>query len=195
MRIIAGKYKGKKLLDFETQNKADLRPTSDRNRESLFNLICNSQTLKEQEFNIKNAVMLDCFCGTGAVGFEALSRGAKFITFIDSNNTHLNLAKQNSELLSSLESVEFTCLDLSKILTQNNKKYDLIFLDPPYKENIIETTLQNLLQANYFSKHTILIIEHHKKYIPKYTHNFKLLDRRTYGKTSFDFLLNIDKKL
>lgn len=95
-------------------------------------------------FELKNATILDGFCGTGAVGFEALSRGAKFITFIDSNKEHLNIAKKNSELLGTNKNSEFICTNLEKPLWHNTKNYDLVFLDPPYKNSILENTLKNL---------------------------------------------------
>ena len=84
MRIISGKFKGKKLADIA--NTKGLRPTTDRNREALFNILFSAKFIKEIDFTIKNASILDMCCGTGAVGFEALSHGAKSVLFIDGEN-------------------------------------------------------------------------------------------------------------
>jgi 16S rRNA (guanine966-N2)-methyltransferase len=190
MRIISGKFKGKKLIEFKLKDRQNLRPTSDRNRESLFNILINSSKLKEVGFNLRNATILDGFCGTGAVGFEALSRGAKFITFIDIKKEHLNIARKNSKLLDVDNNTEFLCINLGKELKENiNKNYDLIFLDPPYKNLILESTLENLIKANYIKKNTVIVIEYEKRNDFKITEKLKSIDKRKYGKTIFEFFI------
>ena len=115
MRIIAGKHKGTLLQEFEITNKTDLRPTTDRSRESIFNILENSSILKEQGFLLRGAVVLDGFCGTGSIGLEALSRGAKFVTFVDNNQSHIKIAKANAEKIHELENCEFIHGDVTKL--------------------------------------------------------------------------------
>ena len=96
MRIIAGKYRGRKLT--ESLHLKDLRPTTDTNRENLFNILYSSKELKQIGFELTNCNLLDVFCGTAAISFEALSRNAQSATLIDTNRQHLAIAKSNADL-------------------------------------------------------------------------------------------------
>jgi len=197
MRIIAGKHRGTLLQEFEIANKTDLRPTTDRNRESLFNILENSSILKEHSFSLKDATILDGFCGTGSIGLEALSRGTKFVTFIDNNQTHIKIAKTNTEKIHESKNCEFINDDLTKIQNLSTKsqlnskqKYDLIFLDPPYKKGLVIKTLENLLTQNLITNKTIIVIEHSSKESANININekFTQLDKRKYGKATFQIL-------
>jgi len=189
MRIVAGKFKGRKLAEFKVKKREALRPTSDRNRESLFNILTNSAMLKNIGFKLENAIVLDGFCGTGAVGFEALSRNAKFVSFIDSNREHLNIARKNSKLLGVEDNSEFLCTDLEKPLGKSKRNYDLVFLDPPYRGSLLEKTLENLINAGYIKKNTLVVIEYEKRNVFDFTKQLKSIDKRRYGKTVFEFLI------
>ena len=94
MRIVAGKFRGKNLA--KTDHLKSLRPTTDKNREALFNILSSAKFVREIGFKIIGAEVLDLCCGTGAVGFEALSRGAKFVTFVEINRDHLEIVHKNS---------------------------------------------------------------------------------------------------
>jgi 16S rRNA (guanine966-N2)-methyltransferase len=193
MRIIAGKHRGILLQEFEIANKTDLRPTTDRSRESLFNILENSSILKEHNFSLKNSTILDGFCGTGSVGLEALSRGAKFVTFIDNNQAHIKIAKANAEKTHELENCEFILGDITKLSdfsTKSNQQYDLIFLDPPYKKGLVTKALDNLLIQNLITNKTIIVIEHASKEDAdiKLSDKFTQLDKRKYGKATFQIL-------
>jgi 16S rRNA (guanine966-N2)-methyltransferase len=198
MRIIAGKHKGTLLQEFEISNKTDLRPTTDRSRESLFNILENSTILKKQGFSLRGAVVLDGFCGTGSIGLEALSRDAKFVTFIDNNLTHIKIAKANAEKIHELENCEFIHEDITKLSDFSVKSklnleqpYDLIFLDPPYKKGLIKMALDNLLAQNLITSKTIIVIEHASKESADIdiSEKFTQLDKRKYGKTTFQILI------
>ncbi len=181
MRIIAGKFRGRKLV--KSDHFKSLRPTTDKNREALFNILSSSKF-----FDFSDAKVLDLCCGTGAVAFEALSRGAKSAVLIDNNREHLELAKQNAKLLKAENDVEIICAD-AKRLSQNSKEFDLIFIDPPYKENCLEI-LQNLEKNNYLSKKTLIVIENDSVDEGLQNLDFvKLLDVRKYGITYFSFLV------
>jgi 16S rRNA (guanine966-N2)-methyltransferase len=157
MRIIAGQYRGRKL---KTPPSAQTRPTSDRLRETLFNVLAP---------RIEGARFLDLCAGTGAVGIEALSRGAKHVTFVDKSRKMCGLIEANTSAL-GIDEQEFEIVnaDASDYLRRHAKKerepFDIIFLDPPYGEesyslvSLISDTGGQLLTAD-----AVLIVEHHKK--------------------------------
>jgi len=148
MRIIAGDFRGRNLIS--PKGKA-VRPTTDRVREAIFNILGN----------ITNCDFLDLFAGTGAVSFEALSRGASSATLVDKN---LRTAQKNAELLGVNHKVSWKKLDIDRFLASaTSKTYDVIFVDPPY-----ELALDIHLQVLTFAEKTlledgILIFEHKKK--------------------------------
>ncbi len=121
MRIVAGKYRGRTLLEFSGD---EIRPTADKVRESLFNIIQNRTA---------GSVFLDLYCGTGAMGIEALSRYAKSVVFNDISKNSLALVKKNIEKIKVVDEFEISNCDAVRYLTTTNKKFDIIFIDPPYK--------------------------------------------------------------
>jgi len=180
MRIVAGTLRGRKLLD---STKLDLRPTTDRNREALFNILSTNKF----GFKLQNARILDLCCGTGAVGFEALSRGASFVTFIDNNQKHLNLVKENAKNLDVVNNVQILNCDANKLPSNlfSSNNFDLIFIDPPYENDYLKI----IQQFKIFNINALIVIE-----FPKAIENTEtlsseltLLDLRTYGKSSFGF--------
>jgi len=185
MRIVAGKFRGKNLA--KSDHLTSLRPTTDKNREALFNILFAAKFVKEIGFKIDGAAVLDVCCGSGAVAFEALSRGAKSAFLIDNSKEHLDLAKKNSLLLKVENDVEILSADAKK-LPQNEKVFDLIFIDPPYAEDY-SAIIKNLSEKNWIKKDSLIVIEFDATNEPKNfaLENFKLLDLRRYGKTSFAF--------
>ena len=121
MRIVAGKYRGRTLNQFDGEK---IRPTLDMVRESLFNIIQNK---------IVDKVFLDLYCGTGAVGIEALSRGAEIVVFNDASRDSIALLKKNLDKIKADEDYEISNKDAVQFLKTTDKKFDIIFLDPPYK--------------------------------------------------------------
>jgi 16S rRNA (guanine966-N2)-methyltransferase len=159
-----------------------LRPTTDRNREALFNIL----SFGKFGFQLRDSKILDLCCGTGAIGFEALSRGVGFVTFIDNNRDHLELLKQNITLLKVENDCEVICAD-AKNLTQAEKLFDLVFLDPPYDQDSLPM-IQNLLEKNFISEKTLFVLETKSGKEPKNFLPLKLLESRKYGSTTFIFL-------
>jgi 16S rRNA (guanine966-N2)-methyltransferase len=156
MRIIAGKYRGRRL---KSPPSAQTRPTSDRLRETLFNVLAP---------RIEGARFLDLCAGTGAVGIEALSRGAEHVTFVDQSRKMCALIEANTSALGIDEQeFEFVNADASDYLRRHVKKerelFDIIFFDPPYAAdsysvvNLISDTGGQLLTAD-----AVVIVEHHK---------------------------------
>jgi 16S rRNA (guanine966-N2)-methyltransferase len=183
MRIITGKFRGRKLSDCEKLK--SLRPTTDKNREALFNILQSAKSLKNINFDLENSIILDLCCGSGAVGIEALSRGAKFVNFIDNNHSHLAIVKKNIELLKIEESSKIIFADAEK-LPKNQQKFSLIFLDPPYEEDYQQIIL-SLLENQWLDAETLLVVESKKPVNLEANFGLKKIDERIYGSTSFGF--------
>ncbi len=184
MRIVAGKFRGRNLVK---SDHLDLRPTTDKNREALFNILSSAKFIKEINFELHDAEVLDLCCGTGAVGFEALSRGAKTVTFIDLNREHLEIVKKNAVLLQVQNCCEILCLDAKK-LSENKKNFDLIFIDPPYAEDYL-SIIKNLLEKDWIKKSSLVVIESKTTNEPINFDGLKLLESRRYGQSEFGFYL------
>ena len=134
MRIISGKFKGRKLSQPLDKN---TRPLKDVVKESVFNLIVHSKLIK---LNLRESNILDLFSGSGSFGIECLSRNVKHVTFIENYKPAINILKKNINELDTDNNYDLIEKDIfdEKIYINLNKKYDLIFVDPPYKEIKIE---------------------------------------------------------
>ena len=172
MRIVGGKYKGRKLNEFAG---ASVRPTSDMVRESLFNIL---------QFKIQGKTFLDLFCGTGAVGIEALSRGAESVTFNDLKRDSVNLAKSNLQKVGIVDGFKVTNQDANSYYKTCSEKFDYIFLDPPYADGVSSETLSNL--ANLLTDGGIIIYENEKVFDGQPDGLIKV-DERKYGKARLTF--------
>ena len=156
MRIIAGKFKGRRL---KTPKGTAVRPTADRVKESLFRI------LSEQ---VIDANFLDLCAGTGNIGLEALSQGARFATFVDSNYHSVRIIESNLEMCGFHRRhprVQLIHLDAQKALTRlgkRNAKFDLIYFDPPYASKIYESCVKQIAEAELLSPAGLLVIEHGK---------------------------------
>ena len=173
MRIIGGKHRSRVLKEFKD---IGVRPTSDRARESLFNILSG---------RIEGASFLDLFAGTGAVGIEAISRGAEKVEFVDKDKQSLEIVKFN--LQSVKQNIEPKFKDAKSYLTQTPLKFDYIFLDPPYAFNE-EGELFNLIkQRQLLNGGGIIIFEHKSDKSSQNFEGFTLTDTRRYGIAVFDF--------
>lgn len=180
IRVIGGELKGRKLV---TVRGVETRPTADRVRESIFNILGDS---------LRGSTVLDLYAGTGAMGIEALSRGAQTAWFIDEHKAALNALEKN---------IKACCLEdrasLLKWNMQNNLSlirsripaFNLVFVDPPYNKDMIRPTLSNLAMSRCLEKNARLVIEHSSlESIPENLPGLKIFDRRRYGKTLVSFL-------
>jgi len=187
MRLISGKFRGRKLVDCEKLK--TLRPTTDKNREALFNILQSAKFLKDLDFSLIDCNFLDLCCGSGAVGLEAISRGAKKVFFVENNYQHLEILRKNIELL-KVENHTKILAENVKNLNSLNEDFDLIFLDPPYDENYQEI-VENLLEKKYLKPQTLLVVEFEAKkfqiYEEFFIKNFEILDQRNYGISLFGF--------
>ena len=177
MRIIGGKFKGKKLL--EPKDK-ETRPLKDLTKESIFNIINHSNKFS---IKIKKAYVLDLFSGVGSFGIECLSQGASHVTFIEKYEGVLPILKNNLNNLKSEINYEIIEADiLNKFKFKSLKlRYDLIFLDPPYREKALENILYTIIQNKILKYNGIIIIHRHKKEIDTFPENFQLIDEKKYG--------------
>lgn len=164
MRIISGKYKGKKLNGFNIEG---TRPTMDRVKESLFGMI---QTY------IHGSIVLDLFAGSGALGLEAVSNGAKECYLIDNNIEAIKTIKENSQNFE--EQLNIIHIDYKKFLKTTNKKFDIIFLDPPYKEKQLDTSLRIIEERGLLNENGIVICEYE---IGEPHTNLELIKEKSYG--------------
>ena len=184
MRIIAGELRGRRLVDSKD---IDFRPTTDRNREALFNILLCGRVVKEFGFDLIDANVLDICCGSGSIAFEALSRGAKSATLIDNNNQHLDVAKQNSEILKIEEKCEFILADAKISLRNNENVFDLVFIDPPYSEDY-SAIAKNLIAKGWIKKDSLIVIESPvNKDIDDQLDYLEIMDSRKYGISRFIF--------
>lgn len=181
MRIISGKYAGRKLVDSSFLK--DLRPTTDRNRQALFNLLTSGNFLGMINFKLDGSLVLDLCCGTGSIGLEAISRNAKMVIFIDNNRQHLEIVQKNIEMID--------VGDKCKVIFGNSKNLpicdvtlDLIFLDPYYQEDDYYLIIDELIKKNYFSQNTLLVIESSKFLFDDNFYSSDLLNKKTTKKNT-----------
>lgn len=182
MRIIAGTHRGTKLADVGTgDDAAHLRPTTDRVRESLFNVLNGGAFGRP----LAGARVLDLFAGTGALGLEALSRGAECVTFVDTGKIAQNLIRKNiKNLRREADCKVLTCA--AKNLPAAAQACDLIFLDPPYGQDLGVAALTQAGKMGWIAPNALIVWEEDQPALaPK---GFMRLDARRYGNTHVTFL-------
>lgn len=181
MRVIAGKFKSRLI---HSPKGAELRPTSDRVKESLFGILGASVIGKDA---------LDLFSGTGNLGIEALSRGARFCVFVDKNPRCITAIKKNLDALGINEDIEVKLMDGFKYIKEANNggvKFDVIFLDPPYYKELIKKSLILLDNYNIIRPSGIAVAEHYKEDDlpqPQELNNLELCRQQRYGGTFLSF--------
>lgn len=150
MRITAGKNKGKILNSFELET---TRPTSDLVKQAMFNII---------GYKINNCSFLDLFGGTGAIACEAISRGAEKVVVVDNNKESIKIINKNLQLIKANNAtvINDDFLNVLSKLNKENMKFDIIFLDPPYKSNCAEQSVNFILENNILNSNGMLIWEH-----------------------------------
>ncbi len=180
MRVISGKARGTKL---ETLDGNNTRPTLDRVKEALFNII---------QSDIIDARVLDLFSGSGALGIEALSRGANFCVMCDKSNEAIQIIRKNIEKTHLKDKVEIIKDDYKKALnTLRNQKFDIIFLDPPYAQNIAVDSIKDIIEIDILSNNGIIILEtdNDKRELENLKNiNVNVYDLRKYGRVILIFL-------
>ena len=177
MRIIGGNFKGKKIL--EPKDK-ETRPLKDLTKESIFNIINHSNKFS---IELEKSYVLDLFSGTGSFGLECLSRKVRHVCFVENYIGILPILKNN---LSNLKTVKNYSIIEKNILIdidflEKKEKFDIIFLDPPYKEKEINTIINNLYKFKTLKPDGIIIIHRHKKEEDNFPDKFKIIEEKKYG--------------
>lgn len=179
MRIISGSLKGRTINNY---NIIGTRPTMDRVKESVFATIYSK---------IEDSIVLDLFCGSGSLGIEAISNGSKYCYFNDSNKIVINKLKVILKEFKIEDKCYSTILDYNlalKYYKDNNIKFDIVFLDPPYKDLIIEDILNTLDNYKLLNKDSLVICEYSSS-INNENNNYELIKNKSYG----DKYINIYK--
>ena len=175
MRIISGSSKGRKLA---TPRDLSLRPTSGRVKESIFNILRGQ---------VEGRAVLDLFAGTGNLGIEALSRGAKKVIFVERERRAIRLIQRNLAQFGLTERSEVLHTDANRaigILKKRGNIFDLIFMDPPYEKGLIERTLMKLNSHPIYHRDSILVVEHHRRELPSSASvGWNLVRQRKMGET------------
>ena len=178
MRIVGGQSRGTVLADVgEGDSAAHLRPTSDRVRESIFNLLLNGGYGDV----VAGARVLDLFAGTGALGLEALSRGAEYVLFVDTGEKARALIRKNIDILRAIGPTKLFRRDATALGPAKGKPFDLIFLDPPYGQNLGASALTSAGTGGWLSEDALIVWEEKSAQIAP--QGFSLLDARNYGDT------------
>ena len=177
MRIISGYSKGKKIY---RPNDLQTRPLKDQTKESIFNIIIHSN-----KFNIKlnNSYVMDLFSGTGSFGLECLSRGSDHVTFVENYKKILGILRKNIDNLDYRDKSEIIEQDVIKKLNFKifKKKFDIIFLDPPYKEKQTLDVIEKIIASKILKIGGIIIIHRHKKENDDFSTKFKIIEEKYYG--------------
>lgn len=177
MRIISGERRGAKLVAPEGLN---TRPTDDRLKENIFNLICPIKS---------DSIILDLFAGSGQIGFEFLSRGSKECVFVEKNIRAINSIKKNAEKLNYLEKISIKKSDVLKFIDQyDEKEFDYIFIDPPYDDKNFDEILEKINNSDIIKSGTMIIIE---TLSDVEIDKFNIFKERVYGKRKI-IILEVD---
>ena len=184
MRIISGSFRGKKLLE---PKDIKTRPLKDLVKESIFNIIYHS---KKFEINFENSNILDLFSGVGSFGIECLSRGAKYVTFVENYDKVLSVLKANLNNLKLVNNYKILEFDINQNikLKKIDEKFDIIFLDPPFKEKNLYKILNSVYDENLLQTNGIIIIHRHKKDKLIIPDSLKITEEKLYGLSKISFL-------
>lgn len=176
MKVLSGTIKGRKLV---SPPGLELRPTPNKVRAALYDILARK---------ILDASFLDLYAGTGAIGIEALSRGAKLSCFVESNQKHLRCLKKNIAQCSFATSSFVFGTSVFDFLTSSKQVFDIVFLDPPYSSDEIEKILPRLILGDMIAENGLIVVEHfHKKDLSKKIGDTDLLKFYRYGETVLSF--------
>ena len=184
MRIISGIFKGKKI--FEPKD-IKTRPLKDLTKESIFNIVNHSKKFK---IELKDSIVLDLFSGVGSFGIECLSREVKKVIFVENYNGVLPILKKNLNNIKPIfnyEVCEKNIYDIDTFLRLIDK-FDIIFLDPPYKDKDLKKILNNIKETEILKKSGIIIIHRHKKEKDILPKGFEVIEEKKYGISKILFL-------
>ena len=188
MRIIAGTFRGKKILEPKDNI---TRPLKDLTKESIFNILAHSNKF---EVDLNNSNILDLFSGVGSFGIECLSRSAKYVVFAEKYKAVLPVLKKNLQSLKSIKNYEIIEKDIynNNFFSNLDKKFDVIFLDPPYRDKNLNLLLNDIKNEDILNKKGILIIHRHKDEKDLIPDKLKVIEEKKYGLSKIIFLSTLN---
>ncbi|KJV65645.1 MULTISPECIES: 16S rRNA (guanine(966)-N(2))-methyltransferase RsmD [Ehrlichia] len=171
LRITSGKYRGRRMF---SDKLLSARPAMSIIRESIFNIILS-------RMSIQGCKVLDLFCGSGSLSFEALSRGAESALLVDINRYNLSLVKRTSEYLGVVDDITLMCCDIEKLPVAVDQ-YDIIFVDPPYTNpTLADITLNMLIKLNWTKSNSVIVVRIRKKVAFVCPVGYRVMVERIYG--------------
>lgn len=179
MRIIAGRHRGRKLTPPSGER---VRPTTDRLRESLFNILAH-----RPEFSFHGARVADLFAGTGALGLEAASRGAAHVVFVENHPASLDLIRENITSLHETGNCRVIAGDARR-LPKSEAAFDLVFLDPPYGKDLLPPALLSLVASGWLKSGSLIVAEQGAEEVIEYPDDFHEISTRTQSAAKFVIL-------
>ncbi|MBO0662122.1 16S rRNA (guanine(966)-N(2))-methyltransferase RsmD [Jiella sp. MQZ9-1] len=180
MRIVAGEFRGRKLAEPKSDR---IRPTTDRNRETLFNILAH-----RREFDLVDARILDLFSGTGALGFEALSRGARFCLFVEEDVEARGLIRSNMEAFGLNGRAKIFRRDATKLgVPGTMEPFDMVFADPPYAKGLGERALASACEGGWLKPNAVAVLEEATDAPFALPDGFDLIEERPMGATILRF--------
>ena len=184
MRIVGGRFKGRTLA---AAGETALRPTSDKVRQAIFNIVEHAGFAAD--FALEGARVIDLFAGTGALGLEALSRGAKFCLFVEEAAESRAIIRENVETLGLTGASKIWRRDAARLGPLDTlAPFDLAFLDPPYRKGLIAPTLEGLAAGGWLTPNALVMAEAAEDETMPSVAGYEILDDRTYGDTRIAFL-------
>jgi 16S rRNA (guanine966-N2)-methyltransferase len=187
MRIVAGRLRG---LTLATPKDARVRPTSDRVREAIFNVLAHNDF--GVGFRLQDARVLDLFAGTGALGLEALSRGAKYVLFVDDHAESRALIRQNVEAANATGATKIWRRDaagLGPLPANAGGPFELVFLDPPYRKGLVAGALASMREGQWLAPHALIAAEMAEDEIFASPDWVESVDERAYGDTKIVLMI------
>ena len=184
MRIISGTHRGRKItLPKDTKT---IRPTSDFVREAIFNVL-NYGRFNDNVNAVQDAVVADICAGSGALGLEAISRGAAYVTLVDNGREALDVMRRNIEHFKEGDRIDVISSDATN-LPRARRKHDVVLMDPPYHKGMIPMILPSLEKQGWLAENAIIITERDVKDKRALPEHFEIVDERSYGRTMLDVM-------
>lgn len=184
MRIISGTKKGHSITSIKN---IEVRPISDKNRETIFNILVHGKEIINSDFTLEGCNLIDLFAGTGSFSFEALSRGSHKALLIENNNEMIDVIYKNAKKLDFLDRIEVKNQNACSFDNDDNHKFDLAYVDPPYGKNLAKRSIRNLIKKGMLNDNAIIVLEEEIKTEKSNFDELELIREKQIGISNFSF--------